>query len=63
MIGGSGNKRDLYNYAIAYVRDFVSDYQIMGETMETISRSNIQNVINAVSEKLNELHSLAGNAR
>ena len=61
MIGGSGNgKRGfMLTYAIAYVRDFVSDYQIMGETMETtVSWSNIQNVINAVSEKLNELHSL-----
>ena len=49
----------MLTYAIAYVRDFVSDYQIMGETMETtVAWSNIQNVINAVSEKLNELHNL-----
>ena len=60
MIGGPGNGKRGYmlTYAIAYVRDFVSSFQIMGETMETtVPWSKIQNVIDAASKALVEFHS------
>ena len=59
VIGGPGNGKRGYmlTYAIAYVRDFAAKYQIMGETMETtVPWSKIQEVIDATSEKIVELH-------
>ena len=59
LIGGSDNGKRGYmlTYAIAYVRDFVAKYQIMGETMETtVPWSKIQEVIDATTKKLEELH-------
>jgi alkyldihydroxyacetonephosphate synthase len=59
VIGGPGNGKRGYmlTYAIAYVRDFAAKYQIMGETMETtVPWSKIQEVIDATSERIVELH-------
>ena len=59
VIGGPGNGKRGYmlTYAIAYVRDFAAKYQIMGETMETtVPWSKIQDVIDATSEKIVQLH-------
>ena len=59
LIGGPGNGKRGYmlTYAIAYVRDFAAKYQIMGETMETtVPWSKIQDVIDAMSKKIVDLH-------
>ena len=59
VIGGPGNGKRGYmlTYAIAYVRDFAAKYQIMGETMETtVPWSKIQDVVDATSEKIVQLH-------
>ena len=59
LIGGPGNGKRGYmlTYAIAYVRDFAAKYQIMGETMETtVPWSKIQDVIDAMSKRIVDLH-------
>ena len=59
IIGGPGNGKRGYmlTYAIAYVRDFAAKYQIMGETMETtVPWSKIQDVIDATSKRIVDLH-------
>lgn len=57
--GGSENGKRGYmlTYAIAYVRDFLTDYHIIGETMETsVPWSNIQKVCEAATKTLYDLH-------
>ena len=59
MIGGSENGKKGYNltFAIAYIRDFMTKYHIVGETMETsVPWSKINDVCEAASNQLNELH-------
>jgi len=57
--GGSENGRRGYmlTYAIAYIRDFVSSYHILGETFETsVPWSKIEQVYRAVEERAAQLH-------
>ena len=57
--GGEGNGRRGYmlTYAIAYIRDFLSDFHVIGETYETtVPWDRIQAVIDAVAEKVDEQH-------
>jgi alkyldihydroxyacetonephosphate synthase len=57
--GGSENGQRGYmlTYAIAYIRDFLSDYHIIGETFETtVPWSKIRQVYKAVEEKAAERH-------
>ncbi len=57
--GGSENGKRGYmlTYAIAYVRDFLTDYHIIGETMETsVPWSNIPKVCEAATKTLFDLH-------
>ena len=57
--GGEGNGKRGYmlTYAIAYIRDFLSDFHIIGETYETtVPWSHIHRVINAVADKVIEQH-------
>jgi len=59
LSGGSENGKRGYmlTYAIAYVRDFLTDYHIIGETMETsVPWSKIPAVCKAASDCLMELH-------
>lgn len=64
--GGSSNGQRGYmlTYAIAYIRDFLGQYYISGETYETSTPwDRIHDVVNAVSDKALELqdkHSLYG---
>ena len=60
LVGGSGNGKRGYmlTYAIAYVRDFLTNYHIIGETMETsVPWSKIQEVCEAATQTLFDLHS------
>lgn len=53
----NGQRGYMLTYAIAYLRDFLSSYYIIGETFETsVSWSKIQQVCNAVAQQLQELH-------
>lgn len=57
--GGEGNGKRGYmlTYAIAYLRDFLADYHIIGETYETtVPWSRIHDVCNAVSENALKKH-------
>ncbi len=59
MIGGSENGKKGYNltFAIAYIRDFMTRYHIVGETMETsVPWSKIDDVCQAANDRLTELH-------
>ncbi|NQV29926.1 MAG: FAD-binding oxidoreductase [Candidatus Marinimicrobia bacterium] len=59
MIGGSENGKKGYNltFAIAYIRDFMTRYRIVGETMETsVPWSKVNEVCEAASNRLIELH-------
>lgn len=59
MIGGSENGKKGYNltFAIAYIRDFMTKYHIVGETMETsVPWSKVNDVCEAAKNTLNELH-------
>tara|TARA_B100000686_G_scaffold355381_1_gene474071 strand:+ start:13152 stop:14906 length:1755 start_codon:yes stop_codon:yes gene_type:complete len=59
IIAGSENGKRGYNltFAIAYIRDFMSTYHIIGETMETsVPWSKVHNVCKAATDRLNELH-------
>jgi alkyldihydroxyacetonephosphate synthase len=57
--GGEGNGRRGYmlTYAIAYIRDFLTDYHVIGETYETtVPWSRIHEVCEAVAVKALEKH-------
>jgi alkyldihydroxyacetonephosphate synthase len=57
--GGEGNGKRGYmlTYAIAYIRDFLTDYHVIGETYETtVSWSRIHEVCEAVAAKALEKH-------
>ena len=59
MVGGSENGKKGYNltFAIAYIRDFMTRYRIIGETMETsVPWSKVHEVCEAATNKINELH-------
>lgn len=61
--GGSHNGRRGYmlTYAIAYIRDFLTDYHIIGETYETtVPWSRIHEVIAAVDARAREMHEAFG---
>ena len=60
LIGGpeNGKRGYMLTFAIAYVRDFLTDFHVIGETMETsVPWSKIHGTCQAASEKLIELHS------
>ncbi|MEZ4517671.1 MAG: FAD-binding oxidoreductase [Chloroflexota bacterium] len=57
--GGEGNGKRGYmlTYAIAYIRDFLTDYHIIGETYETtVPWSRIQEVCDSVAVRALEMH-------
>jgi alkyldihydroxyacetonephosphate synthase len=56
--GASNGKRGyMLTYAIAYIRDFLLDFHVMGETYETtVPWSKIQAVIDAVARTVDEKH-------
>ena len=57
--GGSHNGQRGYmlTYAIAYIRDFLTDYHIIGETYETtVPWDRIDDVITAVEKRATEMH-------
>ncbi len=57
--GGSHNGQRGYmlTYAIAYIRDFLTDFHIIGETYETtVPWSRIHEVIAAVDKRSKEMH-------
>jgi len=59
LIAGADNGKRGYNltFAIAYIRDFMSNYHIVGETMETsVPWSKIHAVCDAATDRLHELH-------
>ena len=59
IIAGRENGKRGYNltFAIAYIRDFMSAYHIIGETMETsVPWTKIHEVCDAVNKRLNEMH-------
>ena len=59
LVGGPGNGKRGYllTFAIAYVRDFLTDFHIIGETMETtVPWSKIKPVCESASNTLFELH-------
>ena len=63
MSGGAHNGRRGYmlTYAIAYIRDFLTDYHIIGETYETtVSWSRIAEVVDAVAARSAEMHRAFG---
>ena len=63
MSGGSHNGQRGYmlTYAIAYIRDFLTDYHIIGETYETtVPWSRIHEVIAAVEQRSTEMHRAFG---
>ncbi len=63
VAGGEGNGRRGYmlTYAIAYIRDYLSDYHIIGETYETtVSWSKVGAVITAVDRVAKEKHAEYG---
>jgi alkyldihydroxyacetonephosphate synthase len=61
--GGSHNGQRGYmlTYAIAYIRDFLTDYHIIGETYETtVPWSRIHEVCEAVARRAAEMHAAFG---
>jgi alkyldihydroxyacetonephosphate synthase len=61
--GGSHNGQRGYmlTYAIAYIRDFLTDYHIIGETYETtVPWSRIHEVCDAVAKRAYEMHAAFG---
>lgn len=59
IAGGEGNGRRGYmlTYAIAYIRDYLAQYHIIGETYETtVPWDRVTAVIKAVDERAKELH-------
>jgi alkyldihydroxyacetonephosphate synthase len=59
LIAGSknGQRGYLLTFAIAYIRDFLSTFHIIGETFETtVPWSQVQQVCQAVSAQLNREH-------
>lgn len=59
VIGGATNGQRGYmlTYAIAYIRDFLGDFELLGETYETtVPWSNVMEVMNAVDKRAKELH-------
>lgn len=57
--GGEGNGKRGYmlTFAIAYIRDFLAEYHVTGETYETtVPWSKIQDVCQAVEQKAYEKH-------
>jgi alkyldihydroxyacetonephosphate synthase len=61
--GGEGNGKRGYQltYAIAYIRDFLTDFHIIGETYETtVPWSKVHDVIDAVAQKVDEKHRAYG---
>ncbi len=63
VAGGETNGKRGYmlTYAIAYIRDFLADFHIIGETYETtVPWSKIEAVIEAVKERAFELHDAYG---
>ena len=59
IAGGAGNGRRGYmlTYAIAYIRDFLADYHVLGETYETtVPWSKVLDVCNAIAYKVHEQH-------
>ncbi|MEE8349983.1 MAG: FAD-binding oxidoreductase, partial [Acidobacteriota bacterium] len=59
MAGGAANGERGYmlTYAIAYIRDFLGDYYVLGETFETSAPwSKIRQVCKAAEERLRQRH-------
>lgn len=59
VAGGESNGKRGYmlTYAIAYIRDFLSNFHIIGETYETtVPWSKVHDVIDAVAQKVEEAH-------
>ncbi len=53
----NGQRGYMLTYAIAYIRDFLTDYHIIGETYETtVPWSRIHEVCNAVAERAYAMH-------
>ncbi len=62
IAGGEGNGRRGYmlTYAIAYIRDYLAQYHIIGETYETtVPWDRVMPVIEAVDKRARELHAAA----
>jgi alkyldihydroxyacetonephosphate synthase len=65
LVGGAENGKRGYNltFAIAYIRDFMNRYRIVGETMETsVPWSKVLDVCRAATDRLTQLHKLHGMA-
>jgi len=63
LVGGAENGKRGYmlTFAIAYVRDFLTDYNVIGETMETsVPWSKIHQVCEAATKRLFDLHEQHG---
>jgi alkyldihydroxyacetonephosphate synthase len=63
IAGGEGNGKRGYmlTYAIAYIRDFMADYHVTGETYETtVPWDKIHAVIEAVDQMAREKHAAFG---
>ena len=63
VVGGETNGKRGYmlTYAIAYIRDFLADYYLIGETYETtVPWSKVHDVCEAVALKAKELHHANG---
>ena len=63
IAGGETNGRRGYmlTYAIAYIRDFLTDFHIIGETYETtVPWNKVQAVIDAVAAQVEEKHKAYG---
>lgn len=57
----NGQRGYMLTYAIAYIRDFLTDYHIIGETYETtVPWSRIHEVCDAVAERAAEMHKAFG---
>ncbi len=57
----NGQRGYMLTYAIAYIRDFLTDYHIIGETYETtVPWSRIHEVIAAVEKRSTEMHRAFG---
>ncbi|MFQ5928634.1 MAG: FAD-binding oxidoreductase [Acidobacteriota bacterium] len=53
----NGQRGYMLTYAIAYIRDFLADFHVIGETLETSAPwSKIQQVCRAVETRLREQH-------
>ena len=57
----NGRRGYMLTYAIAYIRDFLADYHVIGETFETsVPWSRIHRVCEAVERRLKEQHGQFG---